>query len=78
MPAVVPICVSYSADVAPRMPELKLSRNLTVSCSSGTVVPPDCSSQRPDGAHSARGARRPSPCVVCVVCVVCVCVCACV
>ena len=32
----------YSADVAPRVPTLKLSIYLTVWLSSGTVVPPDC------------------------------------
>ena len=30
-----------SADVAPRVPEEKLSINRTVLCSSGTVVPPE-------------------------------------
>jgi len=32
----------YSADVAPRVPTLKLSIYLTVWLSNGTVVPPDC------------------------------------
>ena len=32
----------YSADVAPRLPTLKLSMYRTVRLSSGTAVPPDC------------------------------------
>lgn len=31
----------YSAEEAPLVPALKLSTNLTVLCSRGTVVPPD-------------------------------------
>ena len=45
---------TYSAETAPRMPELKLSRNRTVSFSSGTVVPPDCAaSPRPRAPRPA-------------------------
>jgi len=38
----VSICNGYSAEAEPLVPMLKLSINLTVFPSSGTVVPPDC------------------------------------
>ena len=37
-----PISRKYSAEAEPLVPALKLSINLTVFCSKGTVVPPDC------------------------------------
>ena len=39
---VYPFSKNHSADADPLVPALKLSTNLTVLCSRGTVVPPDC------------------------------------
>lgn len=40
-----PCSKKYSAETDPLVPALKLSTNLTVLCSKGTVVPPLCNIQ---------------------------------
>lgn len=44
----------YSADADPLVPALKLSTNLTVLCSKGTVVPPDYNSAKRNEAEKKR------------------------
>ena len=54
---------TYSAETAPRMPELKLSRNRTVSFSSGTVVPPDCAASPRPARPLCELAFEPAPAI---------------
>lgn len=52
---------SYSAEAEPRVPAEKLSMNLTVFCSTGTVVPPDWTQTLSDKVSPEKMQNLPSP-----------------